>query len=84
MKRGCLVAFHLRGQMSSAGGDLVGVRGLGLQGIGDEQDPGQSAEHLLDRSSSGANDVGSLLFVSTVTSASTIPVAVSSADNRWT
>jgi hypothetical protein len=35
-------------QVRLAGGDLVGVPGLGVQGAGDEQDPGEGVEHLLD------------------------------------
>ena len=34
--------------MGTAGGDLGGVVGLGVHGVGDEQDSGQAAQDLLD------------------------------------
>ncbi|WP_164842427.1 hypothetical protein [Actinoplanes solisilvae] len=48
-------------QMCSAGGDLLGVIGLGVQGVGDEHDPGQAAQYFSTASSSGVKAVISLL-----------------------
>lgn len=45
---GGLVAFDRNHQMGAAGGDLFGVGGLSVEGVGDEQQAGQAAEHGLD------------------------------------
>jgi hypothetical protein len=55
-----------------------------MHGVGDEQDPGQVAEDLLDGLSSGVNAGISYDLASTVTWARTMPVLVSSADSRCT
>ncbi|GAA2339238.1 hypothetical protein GCM10010170_021200 [Dactylosporangium salmoneum] len=46
--QGRLVGLDLDEQVGVAGGDLPGVPGLGVQGIGDEDDVGQVAEHSCD------------------------------------
>jgi hypothetical protein len=48
LEQGGLVALCLQEQVRSTGGDLLGVLGLSVQGVGDEHDPGQAAEDLLD------------------------------------
>ncbi|WP_243704937.1 hypothetical protein [Micromonospora sp. KC723] len=77
-----LVGFHLDEQVRLAGGDLVGVTGLGVQGAAMNSTPARLPSTVSTASSSGANDVISLLLASTVTWASTISVVVSNADYR--
>ena len=48
VEQGGLVAFDLDGQVAASDRDLVGVAGLGVQGVSDEQDTGQAAQHGLD------------------------------------
>jgi hypothetical protein len=77
-----LVALCLQEQMCSAGGDLLGVIGLGVQGVGDEHDPGQAAQYFFDGVEQRCGGGDLVAFVSTVTWARMMPVLVSRADSR--
>ncbi len=40
-----LVTLGLQQQVRSAAGDMLGMAGLGVHGVGDEQDSGKTAQH---------------------------------------
>jgi hypothetical protein len=65
-----------------AAGGLLGMAGLGVQCVRDEQHSGKAAQQGLDSVEQRREGGDSFDFVSTVTGARTMPVPVSSADSR--